>query len=70
MYVGKIFDSVISVCDNARKICPVFPGAKQMIHQSFEDPSSVIGNEEEKLKIYRKVRDQIKNWFLENLYIF
>ncbi len=69
-FYGTIFDSVISVCDNARKICPVFPGAKQMIHQSFEDPSSADGTEEETLEVYRKVRDQIKRWILENLNIF
>ncbi|MBY9017748.1 MAG: hypothetical protein KGD66_02850 [Candidatus Lokiarchaeota archaeon] len=58
------------MCDNARKICPVFPGAKQMIHQSFEDPSSANGTKEETLEVYRKVRDQIKRWILENLNIF
>ena len=66
-FYGKDFDLVVTVCDNAKKICPVFPGAKRMIHQSFEDPSSTDGTEEEKLEVYRKVRDQIKNWLVENL---
>ena len=66
-FYGKDFDLVVTVCDNAKKICPVFPGAKRMIHQSFEDPSSAKGTEEEKLEVYRKVRDQIKNWLVENL---
>ena len=66
-FYGKGFDLVVTVCDYAKKICPVFPGAKRMIHQSFEDPSSTDGTEEEKLEVYRKVRDQIKNWLVENL---
>ena len=66
-FYGKDFDLVVTVCDNAKKICPVFPGAKRMIHQSFEDPSSANGTEEEMLKVYRKVRDQIKIWLIENL---
>ena len=66
-FYGKDFDLVVTVCDNAKKICPVFPGAKRMIHQSFEDPSSANGTEEEMLEVYRKVRDQIKNWLVENL---
>ncbi len=66
-FYGKDFDLVVTVCDNAKKICPVFPGAKRMIHQSFENPSSAKGTEEEMLKVYRKVRDQIKNWLVENL---
>ena len=41
-----------------------------MIHQSFEDPSSANGTKEETLEVYRKVRDQIKRWILENLNIF
>jgi len=67
MFYGKDFDLVVTVCDNAKKICPVFPGAKRMKHQSFEDPSSANGTEEEKIKVYRKVRDQIKIWLVENL---
>ena len=67
MFYGKDFDLVVTVCDNAKKVCPVFPGAKRMIHQSFEDPSSANGTEEEMLEVYRKVRDQIKNWLVENL---
>jgi len=66
-FYGKDFDLVVTVSDNAKKICPVFPGAKRMIHQSFEDPSSAKGTEEEMLKVYRKVRNQIKNWLVENL---
>ena len=66
-FYQKAFDLVVTVCDNAKKVCPIFPGAKKMIHKAFEDPSSTNGTEEEKLEVYRKVRDQIKNWLVENL---
>ena len=45
-FYGIEFDLVVTVCDNAQKICPVFPGAKKMIHKSFPDPSGVSGTEE------------------------
>ncbi len=59
------FDIVITVCDNARKICPVFPGAKKMIHNSFKDPAQSNGSEEHMLNIFRTVRDQIEGYLSE-----
>ncbi len=64
---GIDFDLVITVCDNAKKVCPVFPGAKKMIHKSFRDPSLVIGTKEEKLKVFREIRNQIQSWIKEEL---
>ena len=58
------FDYVITVCDRAKEECPFFPGGKKYLHRSFEDPSQV---EEEKLKAFRKVRDEIKTWIIEVL---
>ncbi len=66
-FYGIEFDLVVTVCDNAQKICPVFPGAKKMIHKSFPDPSGVSGTEEYKKEIFRKVRDQIISWIKEYL---
>jgi arsenate reductase len=54
------FDYVITLCDNARELCPVFPGKAKLIHKGFEDPIAVLGSEEEKLQAYRKTRDDIK----------
>lgn len=53
------FESVITVCDNAKESCPVFPGKTQMLHWPFEDPATVQGTEEERRSAFRKVRDQI-----------
>jgi arsenate reductase len=57
------FDYVVTVCDNARETCPFFPGAGKVVHVGFDDPPSLakeVEGEEEKLDIYRRVRDEIK----------
>ncbi len=64
-FEDQYFDYVITVCNNAKDTCPFFPGAKEYIHKSFEDPSSVEGNSEEKLNAFRETRDEIKEWILE-----
>jgi len=60
-FTGKPFDYVVMVCDNARDNCPVFPGAKQRIHWSLEDPATVEGSEEIRLASFRRIRDQIRD---------
>jgi arsenate reductase len=55
------FDIVVTVCDNARETCPFFPG-KKVLHQNFDDPGLVQGNEEQQLQAFRTVRDQMKSW--------
>jgi arsenate reductase len=59
-YLGQPFDYVITVCDEANEACPVFPGAKNRLHWSLEDPSRAYGSEEERLAIFRRVRDEIR----------
>jgi len=62
------FDCVITVCDNAKEACPVFPGKYEKIHWNLEDPAEVQGKEEERLAVFRKVRNQIKQDILKFLY--
>ena len=63
-FVNQSFDYVITVCDNAKEVCPVFNGeVKQQLHIPFEDPYAAIGTEEEVLAVYRRVRDEIKERF-------
>ncbi len=60
-YVNEPFDEVITVCDTAAEVCPVFPGAVHRRHWSFEDPSKAIGSEAEQFAVYRRVRDEIRS---------
>ena len=63
---GRKYDYVVAVCDKkAAEQCPIFPGVSEILHWPFEDPSSVKGNDEEKLKVARKVRDRIKEKIVE-----
>ncbi len=63
------FDYVITVCSDADKNCPVFPGKTRKVHYGFDDPPKLtedIKSEEEKMPVYRRVRDEIKS-FVETL---
>ena len=53
-FVGQRFDYVVTVCDNARESCPVFPGGAVMIHNNFEDPHELAD--------FRRVRDQLREY--------
>jgi len=55
-------DLAVTLCDNARTICPVVPGAKKTIHHGFADPHLTPGTDDEVLEGYRKVRDEIAAW--------
>lgn len=57
---GKQFDYIITVCDRAKETCPFFPGGKKYIHESFEDPSSLTGSEEEIMVGFRRVMIEIR----------
>lgn len=60
-FLGQRFDYVITVCDNARETCPIFPGAVKRLHQSFEDPPPPsVGTDEERMAVFRKVRDELR----------
>ena len=58
-FAGPDLDMVITVCDNAKESCPVFPGPTERLHWPFEDPASVEGTEEQRQDAFRRVRDQI-----------
>jgi arsenate reductase len=60
-FLGQNFDYVITVCDNANEHCPVFPGNVKRIHWSFEDPAAVESDEHNRLVVFRRVRDQIRD---------
>jgi len=58
-FIGGEFDYVITVCDNAKEHCPVFPGAAKGNHWSFDDPAAEEGDEPARLAVFRRVRDEI-----------
>lgn len=59
-FAGQEFDCVITVCDNARESCPVYPARTQRIHWSVEDPAAVSGAENERMAAFRHVRDELR----------
>jgi len=60
-FVGEPFSWVITVCDQAREACPYFPGADDTAHWGFDDPSEAQGSEEQRLAVFRRVRDEIRD---------
>jgi arsenate reductase len=65
-FEGQRFDYVITVCDNARETCPVFFGAAERLHHSFEDPpASGVGSDERRMAIFRRVRDELQAYLQE-----
>ena len=66
-YLQERLDYVITVCDDANEACPFFPGAANRLHWSFEDPSRVEGSEEERLAVFRSVRDRIRERIEDDL---
>lgn len=59
-FIDQSFDYVITVCGNAQKTCPVFPGEHEKIHWDIEDPAEAKGSEADKLPVFRKIRDDVK----------
>jgi len=58
-YLGQHFDYVVTVCDEARQVCPVFPGMHQSLHWGYEDPAEAQGPEDERLAVFLRVFVQL-----------
>lgn len=58
-FAGQTFDYVVTVCDEARQSCPVFPGVHESLHWGYEDPAEAEGTEEERLAVFRRVFIQL-----------
>lgn len=59
-FLNEEFDYIITLCDHVAAICPTFPGQGKRLHWSLEDPAGAIGTIEQRLRVFRKIRDQIK----------
>ena len=62
-FLQQNVETVITVCGNADQACPIYPGQVNRYHWPFEDPAHAVGTEEEKLAVFRRVRDEIKAVF-------
>jgi arsenate reductase (thioredoxin) len=60
-FAGQQFAWVITVCDRARESCPYFAGAEQTAHWGFDDPADAKGSDQERLQVFRRVRDEIRD---------
>ncbi|UCC41439.1 MAG: arsenate reductase ArsC [Candidatus Aminicenantes bacterium] len=61
-FMKEKFDYVITVCDHANETCPFFPGGMKRLHRGFEDPASFKGIEADTLSVFRRIRNEIKEW--------
>jgi arsenate reductase (thioredoxin) len=61
-FQGQSFDYVLTVCDNAKESCPLVAGHSQRMHKAFEDPAALQGTQEERLTLFRRVRDEIRDY--------
>jgi arsenate reductase len=59
-FARQDFDYVITVCDNAKESCPVFPARTKRIHWSIQDPAALQGSEVERLNAFRRARDELR----------
>jgi arsenate reductase len=59
-FMGQDFDYVITVCDTAKQSCPVFPGQTTLMHWSIADPAAAEGDEDARLAVFRRVRDELR----------
>lgn len=74
-YRGVLFDLAVTVCDRAKEMCPICsaglrapaiaPAARETIHKNFRDPANAGGSVEEQIAVFRRVRDEIKQWIEE-----
>lgn len=64
-FADRPFDYIITVCDNARESCPVFLGEAQKLHHNFKDPATVLGSDEQRLAVFRHVRDELRDYLRE-----
>ncbi|MCG6928575.1 MAG: arsenate reductase ArsC [Acidobacteria bacterium] len=66
-HLDRPWDLVVTVCDSAKEACPTFPRPVERLHVSFDDPAEAEGTEDEKMAVFRRVRDEIRDRLVEAL---
>jgi arsenate reductase (thioredoxin) len=61
-FLGQSFDYVLTVCDNAKESCPILPGHSKRVHRVFDDPAAHQGAEKERLEVFRRVRNELRDY--------
>ena len=61
-FAGQAFDYILTVCDNAKESCPIFPSGATTIHHNFEDPAAFHGTEQQRLAVFRRIRGEIRQY--------
>jgi arsenate reductase len=61
-FTGQPFDYVLTVCDHANESCPLYTGMTERRHHTFQDPAAFGGSDEERLALFRRVRDEIRSY--------
>ena len=59
-FLGQAIPYVVTVCDNAKQRCPIFPRTYKFLHWSLDDPADAVGSPDEKMAVFRRVRDEIR----------
>ena len=67
VHLDQPWDLVVTVCDSAKEACPAFPGPVPKLHLSFDDPAAAGGTDDEKMTVFRRVRDEIRDRLLPEL---
>jgi arsenate reductase len=60
-FLGQDFDTVVTVCDNARQSCPIWPGPTKMLHWSIADPAEATGNHDQKRAFFKSIYKDIES---------
>ena len=69
LFLGEYIPYIVTVCEHAREKCPIFPRTYKFLHWAFDDPAQAVGTHDERLAVFRRVRDQLIGKINEELLV-